>query len=293
MSKKCFHPSLDANFKRRQPGAANPGSAKVATLRKALVAPAKPAKPVPRPLVARQPPATATKASSLPPPSAAAVAAAPQPVISVAEEAKAEARARGRARGRRQLGARPAAGSIAALRKPAASVLWKKPERGGATRPSLSEQLASIGAAAGSITAGIREDFGLPSTEKALKTTPARCFTVGKLTARYPSPVQFYADRCTYTFHHPYEAREIDMSMFYVDMRAISLHGPTLSFKIAHHLVHFSDDYDPARDALTIELSSSADAAWVQQVVLPKSRATASAFRVTSCGTSRKSGGHR
>ena len=312
---KSYHPSLDGGFKRRaRPAVASPSSSSSSSSSSSRT----PCTGAPAVAAAKKTGAAgpttggnlmddifgkgaggargasaALKAGSAKPKSRAlpprqpAVGACPAPPMSAAEEAKAEARARGRSRGRRKLGERPAAGSIVALRKPAA--VWTPPPRTGPVRASLSEQLASIGQAAGSITAGIREDFGLPSTEKALKTTAARCFVVGKLTSRYPSPVQFYADRCTYTFHHPFEAREIAMSMFYCDMKALALRGPTLAFRIAHHLVHFGDDYDPARDVLTIELSSSADASWVQEVVIPKSRAAPSGFRVTSCGTAKAS----
>ena len=91
-------------------------------------------------------------------------------------------------------------------------------------RPSLSEQLASIGAQADSLTSQIRKTHGLDTsatTPSATTTTtpvctfPANSFAVGRLECRFPSPVQFFRDRCEYTFHHPFEKAEIRMVMYY------------------------------------------------------------------------------
>ena len=98
-------------------------------------------------------------------------------------------------------------------------------------RPSLSDQLAAIGAQAATLTQQIRTTHGLDTTATAtatgrtttpmasmaspLCTYPATSFAVGRLECRFPSPVQFFADRCEYTFHHPFESAEIRMVMYY------------------------------------------------------------------------------
>ena len=84
---------------------------------------------------------------------------------------------------------------------------WKA-RRGMSRRPSLSDQLASIGLGASQITASIKRNAGmeieqlnLERTDKPLLSTPSKSFKVGRLTCKFPSPVQFYKDRCCYTFH--------------------------------------------------------------------------------------------
>ncbi len=87
-------------------------------------------------------------------------------------------------------------------KKPIVYQPWKS------QRPSLSEQLATIGSGAAKIGAGISSRFGLeqPSQQPLLRT-PAQTFVVGKLTAKHPSPVAFFRDRCTYSFYHPFQVR--------------------------------------------------------------------------------------
>ncbi len=60
------------------------------------------------------------------------------------------------------------------------------------------------------------------------------CMYVGR--SRFPSPVQFYRDKCVYEFHHPYDRRQITMVMYYTDMAAVVLKGCNLGFKINHDL---------------------------------------------------------
>ncbi len=123
-------------------------------------------------------------------------------------------------------------------------------------RPTLSDQLASIGAQADSLTSQIRKTHGLDATTPSSFTTlgpvctfPAHAFAVGRLECRFPSPVQFFRDRCEYTFHHPFEAAEIRMVMYYkggwmqhttpwVDCTSSS--NPT------------TDSYDPVRSQLNL-----------------------------------------
>ena len=62
-------------------------------------------------------------------------------------------------------------------------------------RPSLSEQLASIGAKAAALTMEMKQTHGLVDNSndgKPIHCFPANNFTVGSLRCRYPSPVSFY-----------------------------------------------------------------------------------------------------
>jgi len=99
-------------------------------------------------------------------------------------------------------------------------------------RASLSEQLASIGASVGNITADIRKTHNLPvpaggnSDQQALLTTPSKSFSVGTCRCAFPSPVTFYSDRCVYTFHHPFAKTEVYMEMFFRDMASVQLLKP-------------------------------------------------------------------
>ena len=165
--------------------------------------------------------------------------------------------------------------------------MFVAPQRTGPARPSLSEQLAKIGKGASGITDSIRDTFGLESQrEGALRSSAARAFVVGHLSSRMGSPVRFFGDRVEYTFHHPFEQREVAMTMFFRDMRAAVLKGSAFSFRIPHRLVHFGNDYDPGNPshALVIELSTGADAAWVRDQVLPAVRKSgqAGAWKSTS-----------
>jgi len=119
-------------------------------------------------------------------------------------------------------------------------------------RPSLSEQLATIGANAEALTASIKQKAGMeasPLFDSIIFSAPSSEFSVGRLTCRYPAPVQFFRDRVEYTFHHPYEASEIRMHMYYQDLSQVQVTEKPyrLSFRVPRRLVHFADDYDPAR----------------------------------------------
>lgn len=142
-------------------------------------------------------------------------------------------------------------------------------------RPSLSEQLASIGANASALTQDIRAKAGLDrlsdSTDIPLFTMPAKCFTVGNLNCRYPSPVRFFNDRMEYTFHHPFESAEIRMVMYYRDLIGPSIVSNKLKFKVPRALTHFPADFDPSnpQHLITIEFTSSGVATSVRQKLLP------------------------
>ena len=117
-------------------------------------------------------------------------------------------------------------GTNPGLSKPSPLPHLKAPPGGLATvvagrRPSLSEQLASIGAKAEALTADIKAKAGMPAdgaagaSDAPLFVVPSKCLAVGTLNCRYPSPARFFRDRIQYTFHHPFEATEIEMVMYY------------------------------------------------------------------------------
>jgi hypothetical protein len=143
------------------------------------------------------------------------------------------------------------------------------------TRPSLSEQLATIAANAAALTVDIRAKAGMDSTgtfgDPPLLTYPAKCFTVGTLSCRYPSPVSFYQDRMEYTFHHPFENSEIRMIMYYRDLSGPVIVGNKLRSKLPRALSHFPADFDPnnPQHQITIEFTSSGAASSVKQKIFP------------------------
>jgi hypothetical protein len=162
---------------------------------------------------------------------------------------------------------------IRALRKPKQFV--PPSQRAGAKpgRPSLAEQLAKIGDSASAITSDMRKKHGLPEPEAGmLKSTPSSKFIVGRLDCKFPSPVQFFGNKCVYTFHHPFQTAEIRMEMFYNDMQSAQVRGRTFQFKIGHPLREFGDDYDfrNSQHFVVIELSSGGDAEWVKGTILTK-----------------------
>lgn len=114
------------------------------------------------------------------------------------------------------------------------------------TRPSLSEQLAAIGAQAQTITNSLTPVEKKHTHGRVLFSSPAHSFKVGRLECRYPSPIQFFNDKCVYSFHH--HAREVEMIMYFRDMRAsMQWNGPqrAMKFKVARALEQFStEDYN-------------------------------------------------
>lgn len=144
-------------------------------------------------------------------------------------------------------------------------------------RPSLSEQLAQIGAKADEITRDIKKNAGISVSavsDSPLMSCPAAGFQVGSIRCRYPSPVSFFRDRCEYTFHHPFEPTEIRMIMYYRDMTDIRISGtgqPIVSFRIAKRLVCFAKDYDPSNSthSVNIQLASQHSADEFRSKVKP------------------------
>lgn len=151
---------------------------------------------------------------------------------------------------------------IRALRKPANN-LKKDPSR--VFRPTLSAQLAAIAKSAEEVTTSLNKSRapGVSRGQHPVLTTPSDSFTVGRLQCKYPSPVKFYQDHCTYVFHHPFQKSQITMEMFYRDMTNVRIKGTTLMYQIPHMLGHFGKDYDPRnrRHGISIQFSSPTDAA--------------------------------
>lgn len=110
---------------------------------------------------------------------------------------------------------------------------------GKSLRPSLSEQLAAIGCKAEALTQEIRQKAGLSTDSNfdlPLFVVPAKSLSIGTLNCRYPAPARFYSDRIEYTFHHPFEPTEVEMSMYYRDMLQTALVGGKLKFKLPRYV---------------------------------------------------------
>lgn len=131
------------------------------------------------------------------------------------------------------------------------------------SRPSLSEQLASIGQTASNLTSSLQQQHGLVGAETPIYCAPSRHFVVGRLQSKFPSPVRFFKDCCKFSFHHPYEHKVVEMVMFYRDMRAVNLnaHQRLLRFRIARRLAQFGADYNEhnCRHFIEICFNSSKD----------------------------------
>ena len=127
-------------------------------------------------------------------------------------------------------------------------------------RLSLTEQLRAIGNNAGRIASDLEKKMGIES-QRAVMRTSSRFFRVGKLTSKYPSPVHFSDDYCTYSFHHPYQRKIIDMQMNYRDMGAIELNRSKreLRFKIQRKLEQFGSDYDPLCTSHIVAIGFNSD----------------------------------
>jgi hypothetical protein len=149
-----------------------------------------------------------------------------------------------------------------------------------ATRPSLSEQLASIGAGADAITDGLRKRHGLEHAKSVLFATPSMLFVVGRLESKAPSPVAWHHDHCAYSFQHPFQrGTRIDMEMRYSDMaqpvlRSDKIGGHFFEFKICAPLSCYGIDYDPGKrdHKVRIRLASGTDAERVKRDILPRIR---------------------
>ena len=145
------------------------------------------------------------------------------------------------------------------------------------TRPSLSQQLATIGQQASGITAEIKKRAGITESmaDLAIYSCPARSFSVGNLQARVcTSLVYFYRDHAQYVFHHPYQtATEISMRMYYRDMQTYRLANNKFSFHIASnlHQCFTTSDYNPGNPShmIVVEFASSLSVDEVKKRVLP------------------------
>lgn len=126
-------------------------------------------------------------------------------------------------------------------------------------RPSLADQLKLIAQGAQDITAQLQQSYKLPNhrssggsryvamqqTDAVLMQATTVNMIVGRLECRFPCPVHFAEDHCSYLFQHPFDAKEIQMIMYYRDMVQvhISSHDNCFRFKINRKLHQFGDDY--------------------------------------------------
>ena len=156
------------------------------------------------------------------------------------------------------------------------NTLPKPAKRSKPKRPSLSEQLANIGAQADSITQSIRKDrdYLQPrngSSQKEIQSMPAKCFSIGTLNCRYPSPVFFYNERCEYQFNHPYESSVVTMTIYYRDMSDVNIVGTKIRFKLPKRMALFIKDFDPSnpQHLIVIELSSTLHTNNFRDKILP------------------------
>ncbi len=75
------------------------------------------------------------------------------------------------------------------------------------------------------------------SVDTCLLTMPAKNFTVGNLSCKFPSPVKFYTDRLEYVYMHPYNQSEILMLMYYKDLTNINMNNSgKFSFRVPKKL---------------------------------------------------------
>ncbi|GMI14941.1 hypothetical protein TrLO_g10405 [Triparma laevis f. longispina] len=163
---------------------------------------------------------------------------------------------------------------------PSTSIPQKKVHKGKPKRPSLTEQLASIGAQAGALTSEIKKKHGMEedmreNDEPPVLVSPSKSFKVGSLECKYPSPVQFYKDRCVYTYHHPFQPKEILMVMRYADMSQPQLTKPAsrigsvrFRFKVMRDFEQFKGVYGPG-DWIEISFNTTSDYDNVKELVLP------------------------
>ncbi|RLN59125.1 hypothetical protein BBJ29_004147 [Phytophthora kernoviae] len=165
----------------------------------------------------------------------------------------------------------------------------KRPLRSPSLRPSLSDQLKSISQGAQAITAQLASTYNLavrvnaPAIssssshgQPAQLTNDKHAFqattiglNVGKLECRFPCPVTFSADRCTYLFQHPFEAKEIQMIMYYHDMlhASVNMADHSFRFHLSRVLEQFGSDYNPsnAQHWIRIVLATTSEAKKVKQ----------------------------
>lgn len=146
---------------------------------------------------------------------------------------------------------------VALTASPSLSLLHNKNPKKRSLRPSLSEQLLSIGQQANQITSSLQKSQDTPVRDSPLLSVPAHSFAVGRITSRYPTPILFFASHCEYKFYHPYEASEITMCMYYAHMEALVIKAGRISFRLPKALCHFKGDYDPrnTRHVVSVQLA--------------------------------------
>ncbi|RLN49887.1 hypothetical protein BBJ28_00002017 [Nothophytophthora sp. Chile5] len=149
-------------------------------------------------------------------------------------------------------------------------------------RPSLSEQLKAISQGAQAITKQLTSVYNLADhTAPVLASSSDRShqqlaadplafqattisLVVGKLECRFPCPVTFARDRCTYLFQHPFEAKEVLMIMYYRDMEhsVVNLADRSFRFRLSRVLEQFGADYIPtnAQHWIRIVLATTSEA---------------------------------
>mmetsp|Transcript_3198 Transcript_3198/g.9757 ORF Transcript_3198/g.9757 Transcript_3198/m.9757 type:complete len:254 (+) Transcript_3198:3-764(+) len=147
------------------------------------------------------------------------------------------------------------------------------PRRPSFQRPSLASQLAKICDQANDVTSSLVSSFGIDKASGLLLQIPANSFVVGKLASRFPSPVEFFSDRCEYTFYHPFQSTMIRMVMYYADMVSpvLCLGHRTLDFRIARDLLHYGSDYNPrdATHSVSVEFSSEQGVRSIGEILRP------------------------
>ncbi|GMF39004.1 unnamed protein product [Phytophthora fragariaefolia] len=186
-----------------------------------------------------------------------------------------------------------------------ASIGFRRPLPSPSLRPSLSEQLKTISQEAQAITAQLAITYKLPgrSNAPALVSSSSHGnadlahdklafqattmgLNVGKLECRFPCPVTFASDRCTYLFQHPFETKEILMIMYYRDMlhASINMGDHSFRFRLSRVLEQFGDDYNPKNTQhwIRIVLATASEAKKVKQF-LASLDVTASSHTRISC----------
>ncbi|KAH9114669.1 hypothetical protein AeMF1_011247 [Aphanomyces euteiches] len=131
-------------------------------------------------------------------------------------------------------------------------------------RPSLSDQLASIGLQAESVARSLKKrtnDDEMTSNVERMRLPTLR-MVVGRLECKFPSPIVFFDQLCRYQFVHG--GRDIAMYMYYRDMTDISMEKNrlTLRFRIPHALAQFGADYDYHNQNHAIEIGFASQTDW-------------------------------
>lgn len=160
-------------------------------------------------------------------------------------------------------------------------------------RPSLADQIKAISQGAQDVTTRLKTTYKLAGgagSESALATRTLTAsgvsgggfqattirMTVGRLDCRFPCPTTFAHDHCAYLFQHPFEAKEIQIIMYYRDMVDVSVapRDKTFRFRIDRALHQFGDDYNPSNPQhwIKIVFATASDADRVKQFLAQRRR---------------------